>query len=133
MQKHIYTKCDTAEIYSTGLLCRKALPRPSHCGRPLTRVSKVECQGQGEALCSCLVPVKGVLAMRKQITVMVVVVVLGTLLIAVRQSAQQLRQGGWASGDDSIAKQMIQMERDWAEDGCTQKADVKAFLADTSE
>jgi Domain of unknown function (DUF4440) len=68
--------------------------------------------------------------MRKQIPVMVVVVVLGTLLIAVAQSARQLRQSGWASGDDPIAKQMIQMERDWAEDGCTQKADVKAFLAD---
>ena len=66
--------------------------------------------------------------MRKQITV--VVVVLGLSLMAVVQSARQLGQGRWASEDDPIAKQMIQMERNWAEDGCTQKAALKAFLAD---
>ncbi len=68
--------------------------------------------------------------MRKQITTMAVAVVLGTLLMAVATPAQHLQQGRWASEDDPIAKQMIQMEREWAEDGCTQKAVGKAFLAD---
>jgi hypothetical protein len=68
--------------------------------------------------------------MRKQITTIGVVVMLGTLLMVVAAPAQHLQQGRWASEDDPTAKQMIQMERDWAEDGCTQKAVGKAFLAD---
>lgn len=51
-------------------------------------------------------------------------------LMAVAAPAQQPQQGRWASGDDPIAKQMIQMERDWAEAGCTGKAVVKELLAD---
>ena len=40
------------------------------------------------------------------------------------------QQGRWASGDDPVAKKMIQDERDWAEDGCTQTPLGKKFLAD---
>ena len=68
--------------------------------------------------------------MRNQITTMAVVMGLGTLLMSVSEPAQHLQQGRWASEDDPIAKEMIQRERDWAEDGCTQNAAVKAFLAD---
>ncbi len=68
--------------------------------------------------------------MRKQITTIVVLPILGTLLIAVSAPAQSPQQGRWASADDPVAKQMIQMEREWAEDGCTQKPVGVAFLAD---
>jgi len=72
----------------------------------------------------------GAQTMRMQITTMAVVPILGTLLIAVPAPAQGPQQGRWASADDPAAQQMIQMEREWAEDGCTQKAVGVAFLAD---
>jgi len=68
--------------------------------------------------------------MPKQITTSAVVAILGTLLITVPAPAQSPQQGRWASADDPVAKQMIQMEREWAEDGCTQKPAGVAFLAD---
>jgi len=40
------------------------------------------------------------------------------------------QQGRWASEDDPVAKKMIQDERDWAEDGCTQTPVGEKFLAD---
>ena len=40
------------------------------------------------------------------------------------------QQGRWASEDDPVAKEMIQDEREWAEDGCTQTPVGKQFLAD---
>ena len=40
------------------------------------------------------------------------------------------QQGRWASADDPVAKKMIQDERDWAEEGCTQMTVGERFLAD---
>ena len=65
-----------------------------------------------------------------KITTIAVGAVLGAWLFTISVPAQHLQRGRWASEDDPIAKRMIQMERDWAEDGCTQKALAGAFLAD---
>jgi hypothetical protein len=59
-----------------------------------------------------------------------VVAILGTFVMVVSARAQHLQQGRWASKDDAVAKRLIEMERDWAEDGCKQKGVQEAFLAD---
>ena len=66
---------------------------------------------------------------RNQIARNFVVAILGTIVV-VSAPAQHLQQGRWASKDDPVAKRMIEMERDWAEDGCKQKGVAEAFLAD---
>jgi hypothetical protein len=68
--------------------------------------------------------------MQKHIATITVLPILGALLTAVPAPAQSPQRGRWASADDPVAKQMIQMEREWAEDGCTQKPVGVAFLAD---
>lgn len=59
-----------------------------------------------------------------------VVAILGAFVVVLSARAQHLQQGRWASKDDSVAKRLIEMERDWAEDGCKQKGVQAAFLAD---
>ena len=60
---------------------------------------------------------------RRSITLLLI----GILLPSTFVLAQQ---GRWASEDDPVAKKMIQDERDWAEDGCTQTPVGEKFLAD---
>jgi hypothetical protein len=67
---------------------------------------------------------------RNQIATNFVVVILGTFVVVHSARAQHLPQGRWASKDDAVAKRLIEMERDWAEDGCKQKGVQEAFLAD---
>ena len=65
-----------------------------------------------------------------QIPRKVAVAILGTILVAVPATAQHLQPGRWASKDDPVARRMIEMESDWAEDGCKQKGAEESFLAD---
>lgn len=67
---------------------------------------------------------------RNQIPRKIAVAMLGTVVLAVSAPAQHLQQGRWASKDDPVAARMIEMERDWAEDGCKQKGAEQSFLAD---
>ena len=60
---------------------------------------------------------------RRSVTLLLV----GILLPSTFVLAQQ---GRWASADDPLAKEMIQDERDWAEDGCTQRPVGERFLAE---
>ena len=64
---------------------------------------------------------------RNQIPRKFVVAMLGTMVVVVSAPAQHLQQGRWASKDDPVAKRMIEMERDWAEDGCKQKGPKNRF------
>ncbi len=40
------------------------------------------------------------------------------------------QQSHWATPNDPVAKYMIEMERQWAEEGCTKKNVAEKFLAD---
>ncbi len=62
--------------------------------------------------------------MRRVATVAVAVLVL-TFCVSARA-----QQSHWASADDPVAKYMIDMERQWAEEGCTKKNVAEKFLAE---
>jgi uncharacterized protein DUF4440 len=51
-------------------------------------------------------------------------------VLAATTFAGHSQQGRWASESDPTAKYMIQMEKEWAEAGCTQQPVGKKFIAD---
>src|SRR5215467_10804566 len=60
---------------------------------------------------------------RRSVTLLLVGILLSSTFVLAQR-------GRWASADDPVAKKMIQDERDWAEDGCTQTPVGEKFLAD---
>src|SRR5215813_7589429 len=67
---------------------------------------------------------------RNQIPRKFAVAMLGTMVVVVSAPAEHRQEGRWASKDDPVAKRMIEMERNWAEDGSKQKGAEESFLAD---
>jgi hypothetical protein len=55
------------------------------------------------------------------------IAIVGTIALAM---PAHLQKGQWATESDSTAKYMIDMERVWAESGCTRQPVVEKILAD---
>lgn len=68
--------------------------------------------------------------MNKSALSLVVLAAAALVVAAVPDKAKNSSQSHWASADDPVARYMIDMERQWAESGCTQQPVAKQFLAD---
>src|ERR1700740_1047731 len=73
--------------------------------------------------CKLLSSVKGARMSFKPIAALVVFTIISA-------AAALGQQGRWASADDPTAKFMIDVERQWAEDGCTHNTIANEILAD---